>query len=65
MSARAHVRDGPRRERRAPHALGRGDHRLDDVVIARWSFGLPRDTSAVLLDAEVGASRREAIREAI
>jgi len=34
-------------------------------VIARWSFGLPRDTSAVLLDAEVGASRREAIREAI
>jgi cation diffusion facilitator family transporter len=35
------------------------------TVIARWSWGLLRDTSAVLLDAEVGSSRREAIRAAV
>ena len=35
------------------------------LVIARWSAGLLRDTSAVLLDAEVASSRREAIRLAI
>jgi cation diffusion facilitator family transporter len=35
------------------------------MVIARWSAGLLRDTSAVLLDAEVADARREAIREAI
>lgn len=35
------------------------------AVIARWSWGLLRDTSAVLLDAEVGSSRREAIRAAV
>jgi cation diffusion facilitator family transporter len=35
------------------------------VVIARWSLGLLRDTSAVLLDAEVDAGRREAIRAAV
>ena len=35
------------------------------LVIARWSVGLLRDTSAVLLDAEVGGARREAIRGAI
>ena len=35
------------------------------VVIARWSLGLVRDTSAVLLDAEVPAGRREAIRNAV
>jgi cation diffusion facilitator family transporter len=35
---------------------------VGSIVIARWSMGLLRDTSAVLLDAEVGASRREAIR---
>ncbi len=35
------------------------------ILIARWSFGLLRDTSAVLLDAEVSADRRDAMREAI
>ena len=35
---------------------------VGSIVIARWSLGLMRDTSAVLLDAEVAASRREAIR---
>jgi cation diffusion facilitator family transporter len=38
---------------------------VGSVVIARWSFGLLRDTSAVLLDSEVAPSRREAIRVAI
>jgi cation diffusion facilitator family transporter len=35
------------------------------LVIARWSVGLLRDTSAVLLDAEVASARRDAIRSAI
>lgn len=35
------------------------------LVIARWSAGLLRETSAVLLDAEVARSRRDAIRSAI
>ena len=35
------------------------------LVIARWSIALLRDTSAVLLDAEVGAARRDAIRAAV
>ncbi|WP_242342368.1 CDF family Co(II)/Ni(II) efflux transporter DmeF [Anaeromyxobacter terrae] len=35
------------------------------LVIARWSFGLLRDTASVLLDAEVAAGRREAIRTAL
>jgi cation diffusion facilitator family transporter len=35
------------------------------LVIARWSAGLLRDTSAVLLDAEVAAARRDAIRSAL
>jgi len=35
------------------------------IVIARWSLGLLRDTSAVLLDAEVGSAQREAIRAAV
>jgi cation diffusion facilitator family transporter len=35
------------------------------VVIARWSVGLLRDTSAVLLDAELEPARREAIRAAV
>lgn len=35
------------------------------LVIARWSAGLLRDTSAVLLDAEVAAGRRDAIRSAL
>jgi cation diffusion facilitator family transporter len=35
------------------------------VVIARWSVALVRDTSAVLLDAELGPERREAIRAAL
>ena len=35
------------------------------AVIARWSWGLLRDTSAVLLDAEVGAGTADAVRSAI
>ncbi len=35
------------------------------LVIAKWSVGLLRDTGHVLLDAEVGEERREAIRSAI
>lgn len=35
------------------------------LVIGRWSFGLLRDTSAVLLDAEVGEQKRALIRAAI
>jgi cation diffusion facilitator family transporter len=35
------------------------------LVISRWSVGLLRDTSAVLLDAEIATARRDAIRGAI
>lgn len=35
------------------------------LVIARWSYALLRDTSSVLLDAEVGEERRRAIRAAL
>ena len=35
------------------------------LVIARWSFGLLRDSGAVLLDAELAPERREAIRAAV
>jgi cation diffusion facilitator family transporter len=35
------------------------------IVIARWSFGLLRDSAAVLLDAEVAPERRARIREAV
>lgn len=35
------------------------------VVIARWAVGLLRDTSMVLLDAEVAPERLAAIREAV
>ena len=38
---------------------------LGSLVIARWSLGLLRDTSAVLLDAEVPDQRRREIQEAI
>jgi cation diffusion facilitator family transporter len=38
---------------------------VGSLVIARWSYGLLRDTSGVLLDAELSEARREAIREAI
>ena len=38
---------------------------VGSVVIARWSLGLLRDTSGVLLDAEVPAGRRDAIRAAV
>ena len=38
---------------------------VGSLVIARWSFGLLRDTSRVLLDAEVAPERRDAIRAAI
>jgi cation diffusion facilitator family transporter len=35
------------------------------IVIARWSYALLRDTSGVLLDAEVAEERRRAIRAAV
>jgi cation diffusion facilitator family transporter len=35
------------------------------LVIARWSYGLLRDTSRVLLDAEADTERRSAVRAAI
>jgi cation diffusion facilitator family transporter len=38
---------------------------VGSLVIARWSWGLLRDTSAVLLDGEVDAHRREEISRAI
>ncbi len=38
---------------------------VGSMVIARWSYGLLRDTSRVLLDAELPEARRVAIREAI
>jgi cation diffusion facilitator family transporter len=38
---------------------------VGSLVIARWSFGLLRDSGAVLLDAELAPERREAIRAAI
>jgi cation diffusion facilitator family transporter len=38
---------------------------VGSLVIARWSYGLLRDSSRVLLDAEVSEARREAIRDAI
>ncbi|MFI5307865.1 MAG: CDF family Co(II)/Ni(II) efflux transporter DmeF, partial [Polyangiales bacterium] len=38
---------------------------LGSIVIARWSLGLLRDTSAVLLDAEVPETRRQQIRAAV
>jgi cation diffusion facilitator family transporter len=38
---------------------------VGSLVIARWSWGLLRDTSAVLLDAELSAARTTAIRTAV
>jgi cation diffusion facilitator family transporter len=38
---------------------------VGSLVIARWSWGLLRDTSAVLLDAEVDPDRRSAIAAAL
>ncbi|ABS26235.1 CDF family Co(II)/Ni(II) efflux transporter DmeF [Anaeromyxobacter sp. Fw109-5] len=38
---------------------------VGSVVIARWSYGLLRDTSSVLLDAEASAARRAEIRGAL
>jgi cation diffusion facilitator family transporter len=38
---------------------------VGSVVIARWSLGLLRQTSAVLLDGEVGTEQREAIRSLV
>lgn len=38
---------------------------VGSFVIARWSYRLLRDTSRVLLDAELSEARREAIRQAI
>lgn len=38
---------------------------VGSLVIARWSYGLLRDTSRVLLDAEIPDAEREAIRAMI
>lgn len=38
---------------------------LGALLIARWSFGLSRDASAVLLDAEVSEERQRGIRAAL
>lgn len=38
---------------------------VGSVVIARWSLGLLRQTSTVLLDGEVGTEQREAIRSVV
>jgi cation diffusion facilitator family transporter len=38
---------------------------VGSLVIARWSWGLLRDTSAVLLDGEISVGRRREIAEAI
>ncbi len=38
---------------------------VGSVVIARWSIGLLRQTSAVLLDGEIGREQREAIRSLV
>jgi cation diffusion facilitator family transporter len=38
---------------------------VGSVIIARWSFALLRDTSRVLLDAEVSQTRHQEIREAL
>jgi cation diffusion facilitator family transporter len=38
---------------------------VGSLVIARWSWGLLRDTSHVLLDGEIAGARREAITRAV
>ncbi|MBI5849719.1 MAG: CDF family Co(II)/Ni(II) efflux transporter DmeF [Planctomycetes bacterium] len=38
---------------------------VGSLVIARWSYGLLRDTSGVLLDAEVSAERRALLKAAV
>jgi cation diffusion facilitator family transporter len=38
---------------------------LGSIVIAKWSVGLLRDTSAVLLDAEIPDQRRREVEDAI
>lgn len=38
---------------------------VGSLVIARWSIGLLKDTSGILLDGSVGAETREAIRAAV
>lgn len=38
---------------------------VGSIVIARWSYGLLRDTSAILLDGSVPAETLDAIREAL
>jgi Co/Zn/Cd efflux system component len=38
---------------------------LGSIVIAKWSLGLLKDTSAVLLDAEVPGTLRQAIQNAL
>ena len=38
---------------------------VGSVVIARWSYGLLRDTASVLLDAELSEDRAAEIRAAI
>jgi len=38
---------------------------VGSIVIARWSYGLLRDTGAVLLDAEASPLRRDQVRAAV
>ena len=38
---------------------------VGSIVIGRWSVGLLRDTSSVLLDGDVSAATREALRQAL
>jgi Co/Zn/Cd efflux system component len=38
---------------------------VGSVVIARWSYGLLRDTERVLLDAEIPEERRKDIQETL
>ncbi len=38
---------------------------VGSLVIARWSYGLLRETGSVLLDAEVAAGRRDAVIAAV
>lgn len=35
------------------------------LVIGRWSYGLVKDTSSILLDRDIGDERKEEIREAV
>ena len=41
---------------------GRGDGIVGSIIIGRWSYGLLRDTSRVLLDGDVESETVEEIR---